>query len=300
MNKIKKILTGNEIVIIPQTKGGVGKTTTATQVVAPFLFMNNGGKKVRYIEVDDLNKGSDIFTDSEVFSSEKIAVDDKFSISDVMTSSEVENQNIILDLGGSLTTKTVIKGIGYNEDFDNVFWIIPLGDGKEDAQNAVDTYAQIREIYKKSVSGSRTPKTMFVLSKAVSSDERQLGKQFWHFFGSDWHDVDFVVKDEAPDVPFIVMQNAPLLILSKIVRRPFVEMATNEYIVSVKKKKEESLQRAHALGKDEKASEADILAAQKEKRKYSEIFGSTKEIREYCEYYIEPLYKELSNFLLKK
>ena len=37
------------MIIIPQTKGGVGKSTVAMQVIAPYLYKKHG-KKITYIE----------------------------------------------------------------------------------------------------------------------------------------------------------------------------------------------------------------------------------------------------------
>lgn len=36
------------MIIIPQTKGGVGKSTVAMQVIAPYLYKKHG-KKITYI-----------------------------------------------------------------------------------------------------------------------------------------------------------------------------------------------------------------------------------------------------------
>ena len=46
------------MIIIPQTKGGVGKSTVAMQVIAPYLYKKHG-KKITYIEIDDENNDSD-------------------------------------------------------------------------------------------------------------------------------------------------------------------------------------------------------------------------------------------------
>ena len=53
------------MIIIPQTKGGVGKSTVAMQVIAPYLYKKHG-KKVTYIEIDDENNDSRSFTRTEI------------------------------------------------------------------------------------------------------------------------------------------------------------------------------------------------------------------------------------------
>ena len=53
------------MIIIPQTKGGVGKSTVAMQVIAPYLYKKHG-KKITYIEIDDENNDSRSFTRTEI------------------------------------------------------------------------------------------------------------------------------------------------------------------------------------------------------------------------------------------
>ncbi|XQC04852.1 AAA family ATPase [Arcobacter cryaerophilus gv. pseudocryaerophilus] len=53
------------MIIIPQTKGGVGKSTVAMQVIAPYLYKKHG-KKITYIEIDDENNDSQSFTRTEI------------------------------------------------------------------------------------------------------------------------------------------------------------------------------------------------------------------------------------------
>ena len=53
------------MIIIPQTKGGVGKSTVAMQVIAPYLYKKHG-KKVTYIEIDDENNDSKSFTRTQI------------------------------------------------------------------------------------------------------------------------------------------------------------------------------------------------------------------------------------------
>ena len=52
------------MIIIPQTKGGVGKSTVAMQVIAPYLYKNM--VKITYIEIDDENNDSKSFTRTEI------------------------------------------------------------------------------------------------------------------------------------------------------------------------------------------------------------------------------------------
>lgn len=50
------------MIIIPQTKGGVGKSTVAIQVITPYKH----GKKITNIEIDDENNDSKSFTRTEI------------------------------------------------------------------------------------------------------------------------------------------------------------------------------------------------------------------------------------------
>ena len=62
---MKQKSKGQLMIIIPQTKGGVGKSTVAMQVIAPYLYKKHG-KKVTYIEIDDENNDSRSFTRTEI------------------------------------------------------------------------------------------------------------------------------------------------------------------------------------------------------------------------------------------
>ncbi len=53
------------MIIIPQTKGGVGKSTVAIQVITPYLYKKHG-KKITNIEIDDENNDSKSFTRTEI------------------------------------------------------------------------------------------------------------------------------------------------------------------------------------------------------------------------------------------
>ena len=83
---IKKRVGDLKMIMIPQTKGGVGKSTVAMQVIAPYLH-NKHKKKIRYIEIDDENKDSNTFfntkiVDKEIFQTHKFTNLDELILMD--------------------------------------------------------------------------------------------------------------------------------------------------------------------------------------------------------------------------
>jgi flavorubredoxin len=59
----------------------------------------------------------------------------------------IDNENIIIDVGGNKTTTFVIDSLsntGIINALDLI--VIPLGDGEQDASNAIKLYNRVREL----------------------------------------------------------------------------------------------------------------------------------------------------------
>jgi hypothetical protein len=175
-NRLKKNKGESNMIMIPQTKGGVGKSTVAMQVIAPYLY-NRHKKKIRYIEIDDENKDSNTFfntkiVDKEIFQTHKFTNLDELILMD-------DNHEIIVDVGGNKTTSMVLDQVRKVGSFDNIKWIIPMGDGELDGKNALDTLEKIMTIEGNNCSND---KIMFSLTRAVDMNEEYLQEQFINFF----------------------------------------------------------------------------------------------------------------------
>jgi len=162
-------------IIVLNSKGGVGKSTTATQVLVPYLYLlNNSEEKINLIEFDDENEDNKTFTKSKILEAQTIKVSNN-DIDIALTDNVLNYDDVILDIGGNKTTTYVIDSLidsGVINAFDLI--VIPLTDGEQDSVNAINVYKKVRE-------NNDTSKIIFALSRVNSSYEKEI--QFLDFFG---------------------------------------------------------------------------------------------------------------------
>ena len=96
------------MIIIPQTKGGVGKSTLAMQVIAPYLFKKHG-KKITYIEIDDENNDSESFHRTDIVNKRMLRTNKISQLDELMLMDD--NHEVIVDVGGNKTSSIVLNEI---------------------------------------------------------------------------------------------------------------------------------------------------------------------------------------------
>jgi len=164
-------------IIVLNSKGGVGKSTTSTQILAPYLYVKNGkNDKVNLIEFDDENADSLSFESSEIISPKRVKIDGN-DLDSALTDNVLDFENVVLDIGGNKTTTFVINSLidsGIINAFDLI--VIPLTDGEQDAVNAINVYKKIRE-------NNEDSKIIFALSRVNNSYDIEM--QFLDFFGDN-------------------------------------------------------------------------------------------------------------------
>jgi len=162
-------------IIVLNSKGGVGKSTTSTQILAPYLYIKNGqNDKVNLIEFDDENEDSLSFQDSEILTPKRVKIEGN-DLDSALTDNVLDFDNVVLDIGGNKTTTFVINSLidsGIINAFDLI--VIPLTDGEQDAVNAINVYKKIRE-------NNEDSKIIFALSRVNNSYDLEM--QFLDFFG---------------------------------------------------------------------------------------------------------------------
>ena len=163
------------MIIIPQTKGGVGKSTVAMQVIAPYLYKKHG-KAVTYIEIDDENNDSRSFTATKIVNKKMLSTNKITELDEMILMDD--NHEIIVDVGGNKTSSLVLDEIAKVGTFGNVKWIVPMGDGELDGKNAIATMKKLRKIERNS-----TENLFFALNRAISTEQDYLEEQFINFFG---------------------------------------------------------------------------------------------------------------------
>ncbi|MEA1917029.1 MAG: ParA family protein [Campylobacterota bacterium] len=161
-------------IAIVSSKGGVGKSTIAMQLVAPYLYEKNNHQPIAYYEADDDNSDRLSFGGSSLTKRESIEVFTPL-LRDNLTDIFATNETTCLDIGGNKTTNTVIEALndsGMIHFLDLV--VIPLLDGEQDSINATIVYSLMKGYNSKL-------KFIFVLNRAQS--HKYVKYQFENYFG---------------------------------------------------------------------------------------------------------------------
>lgn len=133
------------MILIVNTKGGCGKTTTAMQLVAPWVLERVG--EARVIEMDDENHHTASFTRSAINTKQiKVGkeVNASFSIENLID--ETDKGYVIADIGGNRTSSMILEELGkggYDSFVDLI--VVPVSSAGQDVDNAHKTLKKIRE-----------------------------------------------------------------------------------------------------------------------------------------------------------
>jgi hypothetical protein len=205
------------MIVVSQTKGGVGKSTVAMQVIAPYLYKRHN-EIIQYIEIDDENKDSNIFHNTKIVN-KKILPTIKLNELDEIILTD-DNHKVVVDVGGNKITRQVLKELEKVGTFDNIKWLIPIGDGELDAANALKTFELISNVDPKV-----SQNVIFVLSRAVSLDQDYLEEQFINFFGHKYLDSSNAILNKIQDAKYIVVQNDKIITTARYIGSTIWEMA---------------------------------------------------------------------------
>ncbi|MBU3015412.1 hypothetical protein KO488_11630 [Poseidonibacter lekithochrous] len=207
------------MIIIPQTKGGVGKSTVAMQVIAPYLYKKHG-KKITYIEIDDENNDSKSFTRTEIVNKRMLGTNKLTQLDELILMDD--NHEVIIDVGGNKTSSLVLDEIKKVGTFNNIKWIIPLGDGELDGKNAIATMKKIKKIEE-----NPSENIMFALNRAISMKPDYIEEQFINFFGHKYIDSNSVICDFVKDPRYFPVKNDKVITMSRYLGSTVWEMAYN-------------------------------------------------------------------------
>jgi hypothetical protein len=207
------------MIIIPQTKGGVGKSTVAMQVVAPYLYKKHG-KKILYIEIDDENNDSQSFTSTQIVEKKMLSTNKITELDELILTDD--NHQVIVDVGGNKTSSLVLEEIAKIGTFGNVKWIVPMGDGELDGKNAIATMKKLRKIERNS-----TENLLFALNRAISSEPDYLEEQFINFFGHKYLGSSSTITDFVEDPKYFAVKNDKVITMSRYLGSTVWEMAHN-------------------------------------------------------------------------
>ncbi len=241
------------MIIIPQTKGGVGKSTVAMQVIAPYLYKKHG-KKVTYIEIDDENNDSRSFTRTEIVDKRMLRTNKLSELDELILMDD--NHEVIVDVGGNKTSSLVLEEIKKVGSFGNIKWIVPLGDGELDGKNAIATLKKIKKIEQ-----NLDHNIFFALNRAISMDLDYIEEQFINFFGHKYLDSNSVICDLIKEPKYFPVKNDKVITMSRYLGSTVWEMAYNNTDFAAK------AVRAKDLGDIESAKKYLFLEEYKQKQK---------------------------------
>lgn len=233
--------------IVLSTKGGVGKTTFAIQVLAPYLNQKFK-QKVPFFIGDTVNEDARIFN-SELFeiSNSKFYLDKN---NDNFIQELALQQSCIVDVGGNQSSELFIKEVE-DKSFlidDNFVFFIPTMNEVNSINNAIDTYSKLVKI-------SDNFKIIFVLSNVV--DTENFEDEFFGLFG-DTKQICGGVKGkfDTSNIPtknrkcLVIPSATSIISLANFYRKPIFELANfkdkavNEYQEIRKTFKDKSVEEA--------------------------------------------------------
>ena len=132
------------IIVVSNTKGGVGKSAFSMQVAAPYVYTRKGS--VTLFEIDDYNFDSDDYRESVI---ETISLKLNKGIGRVierLVEAAVSNKHLVIDLGGNKTCGEMLEAMGSSplKHLIDAF-IIPVSQTGKDVENAQKTCNMIKE-----------------------------------------------------------------------------------------------------------------------------------------------------------
>lgn len=160
------------MILVINTKGGSGKSTTAMQLLAPWVLERTGSAVL--LELDDENHDSAAFTKSGIHSKRiKVGkeIDAEFAIDELME--HVDKGYVIADIGGNRTSAMALEHIGnrgYHALIDLI--VIPVSSAGQDVANARKTLKHVRELMP-----SYKGKILMVLTRTNSEEVRMVRRR---------------------------------------------------------------------------------------------------------------------------
>ncbi len=176
-NQNKSNYKHKDIFCVINSKGGVGKTTVAMQVIAPALYLNHPDKKITVWEIDNNNK-SNKHISSKYLKYESIKLDkSEMAINDIEFSNLTDHNTLhVIDSGGSDDAKFILKYLKQVE-LTGLQYIIPTNEDMEQIDNITEIIKIIRQ-------QDKFAKIYLLLNRCISLKENEIIEQFINVFGS--------------------------------------------------------------------------------------------------------------------
>lgn len=170
--------------IIPQTKGGVGKTTIAMILAA---LLHEKDKTINVYEIDDNNQNK---IKSEFINFKSIRINESEGLIDaVYFDSLSKDKNVlnIIDCGGGNDTKLILYKLAQNDMIRNNYYV-PIFDDVDHVNNALDTISLIR-------SYDKNANINLIFNRCHNLNQLDIKDQFISVFGSEEYDISPRIKE---------------------------------------------------------------------------------------------------------
>lgn len=195
MKKEEIIKSNTNIYVIPQTKGGVGKTTISG-VIATLLYLQNQNKSINLFEIDDNNNSK---VNSNYINHQSLKLkDSEIVVDDIQFNalSSAEDVISIIDAGGGNDTKLVLQKLK-EIDLSGLNYYVPLNDDMDQLINIQDTIKLIREF-------DKNGKINLVLNRCLNLQEDEIQRQFINIFGNEELGIESQIENIKVDSIYFV------------------------------------------------------------------------------------------------
>lgn len=184
----------SNIHVIPQLKGGVGKTTISS-AVATVIYLKNQDKKINLFELDDNNVSR---VNSSYINHQSLKLKDSEVVLDDIQFSSLSDSSVvnIIDCGGGNDTKIVLQKLK-EIDLYGLNYYIPVNDDMEQVDNVKETILLIRDF-------DKSANINLILNRCFSLEKNEIQKQFINIFGSDELDIPNQLDNLKVDNVFFV------------------------------------------------------------------------------------------------
>lgn len=206
-------------ILILNTKGGCGKSTTALQIASTFFLKNC--EEVELCELDNQNQDAAIFTETAI-KTKQIKVDLlqkdlNHTIRDLFLN---VSKNMVIDVGGNETTSKFIESIRETNMHKLInLVIIPISGGSQDFTNAKRTLDLISEF--------EIPVVFSLTRSRHARDSKRLQFQYSSFF-----------QEFGKKYPYFVLGDSDVVDLSRKLGKTIFEISSDN---GLKKELEEAL-----------------------------------------------------------
>ncbi len=216
--KKEEIIKSN-IYVIPQTKGGVGKTTISG-IVATLLYLQNQNQKINLFELDD-NNNSKVNSNYINHKSLKLK-DSELALDDIQFNAlSAEDVISIIDAGGGNDTKLVLQKLK-EIDLSGLNYYVPLNDDMDQLINIQDTIELIREF-------DKNGKINLVLNRCLNLQEDEIQRQFINIFGNE----ELGIKSEIENIKVNSIYFIPNSNIFSILKSHYKVALLDSYLSSI-------------------------------------------------------------------